>query len=50
MSVPMEDYEVKDTLYRIHKTQLQIINGSLQDDDVKENDTKVIFSFNFFQG
>lgn len=45
MSVPMEDYEVKDTLYRIHKTQLQIINGSLQDDDVKENDTKVIFSF-----
>ena len=45
MSVPMEDYEVKDTLHRIHKPMLRIVNGSLQDEDVKENDTKITFSF-----
>ena len=45
MSVPMEDYEVKDVLHRIYNPKLNIINGTLQDDDVEEGDTKITLSF-----
>ena len=33
MSEPMEDYEVKDVMYRHHSPKLTLINGSLQPDD-----------------
>ena len=45
MSVPMEDYEVKDVLHRIYNPKLNIINGTLQEDDVEEGDTKITLSF-----
>lgn len=33
LSEPMEDYEVKDVMYRHHSPKLTLINGSLQPDD-----------------
>lgn len=45
-SEPMEDYEVKDILYRKYSPTLQIVDGRLQDEDVKEGDETVTFSFN----
>ena len=33
LSEPMQDYEVKDVMYRHHSPQLTLINGSLQSDD-----------------
>ena len=45
MSVPMEDYEVKDTLHRCHSPILNIVNGTLQDKEIKKGDTTVTFSF-----
>lgn len=33
LSEPMEDYEVKDVMYRHHSPKLALINGSLQPDD-----------------
>lgn len=33
LSEPMQDYEVKDVMYRHHSPQLTLINGSLQPDD-----------------
>lgn len=44
-SEPMEDYEVKDILHRKYSPTLQIVNGTLQDEDIEEGDETVTFSF-----
>lgn len=36
-SVPMEDYEVKDTIHRVKHPELQIVNCSLQEDSTISN-------------
>ena len=44
-SEPMEYYEVKDIFHRKYSPTLQILNGTLQDEDVQEGDEVVTFSF-----
>lgn len=44
-SEPMEDYEVKDILHRKYSPALQIVNGTLQDENVREGDKVVTFAF-----
>ena len=46
VSEPMEDYEVKDVMYRHHSPSLSIINATLEYDDKRSSDyDEMIFSF-----
>lgn len=44
-SVKMEEYEVRDTLYRIKNPQLCIIGASLEKEESRDGDTTVEYTF-----
>lgn len=44
-SDPMEEYEVRESFFRGHYPKLEIVNCDLQDEECKEGDKTVTFSF-----
>ena len=44
-SDPMEEYEVRESFFREHYPKLEIVNCDLQDEECKEGDKTITFSF-----